>query len=235
MCRERERRRRATIAARVTPSSEGSGQGSSAPPSDRARQDAEPSRGRPRWRRDPPTVQSRLRSAACGKSASQRGPTPAGAIAFTTEPVQYRAARNQGVSSSTAPRQRRSPGGCGCSSEPAKAAPAIQIQTAEASERPFDPCADPVTEQLTESRRARPVRRSIPGTGQGDAFPARGRGASSVIVLRQSSGPAGSYRHFSSIFTLNSCRARSQPGIGSPPRQVRACSRTAAMRSTPAS
>ena len=98
----------------------------------------------------PPTVQSRPSFGSVREKRAKRTAVPilAGAIAFTTEPVQYRAAES---GRDVEPPHRVSAdlqAAADVSSEPAKAAPAIQIQHRRGVREPFDPRADPVTEQL---------------------------------------------------------------------------------------
>ena len=139
-----ERARQATIAATRTPSSRSAiGQRGSAPLSEPSvsTSASHSARTAPMEVAIPPTVQSRPSFGSVREKRAKRTAVPilAGANAFTTEPVQYRAAAS---GRDVEPPHRVSAdlqAAADVSSEPAKAAPAIQIHTAEASESPSIP------------------------------------------------------------------------------------------------
>ena len=139
----------------------------------------------------PPTVQSRLRSAACGKREQSEPPSRSWRAPSRSRPSRCSSGRpHQGATSSrrsaSAPISRRLRMSAASRRRPlrrSRSTPRRRPRALRSPRRRGHRAA-------AESRRARPVRRSSPGTGQGGVFPARGRGASSVNVLRRSSGPA---------------------------------------------
>ena len=235
-----ERARQATAAATETPSSSSAiGQRGSAPLRRAEREhEREPERadgadrGRdPADRPEPPFVRQRAgeeREANGGSEPRRRDRVHERAGAVPGRGV--RAGRRP-----AAARQRRCPPGCGSDERAGERGAGEPEPDRRGVREPVDPRGDAVAEQL-RGRRQRDER--------GDRAQKEGEVALSqrefevhlvTVVRRSVIGSCSGYRHLRQIFTLRSCRERSPPEIGSPPRQARACSRKAATRSTPAS